>query len=323
MWQRSLDWLGFTGQDSGHAHGDGHSHGHSHGVLDASIASTTRGIWAVKWSFAILALTALFQVGIVILTGSVALFADTVHNMADALTAVPLWLAFSLARRKPSPRFPYGLGRAEDLAGIAIVLMILFSACVGGYEAWDRLLHPAPVNHLGWLIAAGLVSFAGNEAVAVFRIRIGRQINSAALIADGFHARSDGLTALAVIAGAVGVWLGYPLADPVVGLVITLTLLGIVWQSARAVLTRMLDGLEPGVLADLTHAAGHVAGVQILRTRARWLGHKLHAALDIRVAEGLSLDQATALATQLEAELRAHMPTLAEVTITFARPSKP
>ena len=164
---------------------------------------------------------------------SVALLADTIHNIADAGTAIPLWVAFALARRKPTETFTYGYGRVEDFAGLAIVLIILLSALVAGYEAIDRLFHPRPVMHLGWLAAAGVIGFLGNEAVAVFRIRVGRQINSAALIADGYHARTDGLTSLAVVLGAFGVWMGYTLADPIIGLVITAAILGIVWQSAQ------------------------------------------------------------------------------------------
>src|SRR5215204_3020608 len=214
MRQKMLDWFGFGVTDHGHDHSDSGGHGHTHGVIDATIATTERGIWAIKWSFIILAITAALQVVVVTISGSVALLADTIHNFADAATAIPLWIAFVLARRKPTPTFPYGLGRVEDLAGVTIVLIILFSALVAGYEAMDRLIHPQPVTQLGWLTAAGVLGFLGNEAVAVFRIRVGRQINSAALIADGYHARTDGLTSLAVVIGAAGVWLGFPLADP-------------------------------------------------------------------------------------------------------------
>lgn len=188
----------------------------------------------------------------------------TIHNIADAGTAIPLWVAFVLARRKPTQTFTYGYGRVEDFAGIVIVLIILFSALVAGYQAIDRLIHPHPVMHLGWLAAAGVIGFLGNEAVAVFRIRVGRQINSAALIADGYHARTDGLTSLAVVLGAFGVWMGFALADPIIGLIITAVILGIVWQSAGAVLTMMLDGVErPTALASL-----HVEFVPVGHERA-------------------------------------------------------
>lgn len=317
-----LDWFGFSSH--GHAHGehdhDG-GHGHTHGVIDATIATTDRGIWAIKWSFVILAITALLQIGVVVLSGSVALLADTIHNIGDATTAIPLWVAFMLARRKPTRTFPYGLGRVEDLAGTVIVLIILFSAIVAGYQAIDRLVHPQTVTHLGWLTAAGIVGFLGNEAVAVFRIRVGREINSAALIADGYHARTDGLTSLAVVAGAIGVWLGFPLADPIVGLLITIAIFGIVWQSARSVLTRMLDGVEPAVIDEIHHAAEHIPGIKIVDAKARWVGHKLHADVAIRIDDTLPLSEANRMATSLESELFEHMPALAVANIRFSNGS--
>jgi cation diffusion facilitator family transporter len=321
------DWFGFGQHDHGHTHGGhahdhhGHDHGphgHTHGVIDATIATTDRGIWAIKWSFAILAVTAVLQMAVVALSGSVALLADTIHNVGDATTAIPLWIAFLLARRRPTQTFTYGLGRVEDLAGIIIVLIILFSAIVAGYEAIDRLINPRAVSHLGWLAAAGIIGFLGNEAVAVFRIRVGREINSAALIADGYHARTDGLTSLAVVVGAIGVWLGYPLADPIIGLLITIAIFGIVWQSARSVLTRMLDGIEPGVMDDIQHAAAHVPEARIVDAKARWIGHKLHADVAIVVDESLPLSAANKIASALEDELFEDMPALAIANIRFA-----
>lgn len=241
-----------------------------------------------------------------------------IHNVGDAVTAIPLWIAFVLARRKPSKTFTYGLGRAEDLAGILIVLIILFSAVFAGYQAISRLLHPQPVSHLGWLAAAGFVGFVGNEVVAVFRIRVGRQMNSAALIADGYHARTDGLTSLAVVLGAVGVWFGFPLADPIVGLLITLTIAGIVWQSAKAVLTRSLDGVDPSVTAEIRHAAEHVPGIKrVTDARARWIGHELHADVAIDVDQSLSLPAAMAIARNLKVELLDHTPALRTANVTF------
>lgn len=320
---RILDWFGFGSHDHAasshghHNHGSG-PHGHTHGVVDATIATTDRGIWAIKWSFVILAITAVLQMVVVVLSSSVALLADTIHNIGDATTAIPLWIAFMLARRKPSPTFTYGLGRVEDLAGIVIVLIILFSAIVAGYQAIDRLINPQVVTHLGWLTAAGIVGFLGNEAVAVFRIRVGREINSAALVADGYHARTDGLTSLAVVLGALGVWLGFPLADPIVGLLITIAIFGIVWQSARAVLTRMLDGVEPGIIGEIHHAAEHVPGVRIVDAKARWIGHRLHADIAIAADETLPLSEANKITTALEDELFEHMPALAVANIRFA-----
>ena len=317
---RALVWLGFAQPDADEkaARKSGHegSHGHTHGVVDATIATTDRGIWAIKWSFIVLAITALFQVGVVAISGSVALLADTIHNLGDAVTAIPLWIAFRLARRGATKRFTYGYGRVEDLAGVSIVFIILASALVAAYQAIDRLLHPQPMQQLLWVTAAGLVGFVGNEVVAVFRIRVGREINSAALIADGYHARTDGFTSLAVVMGAIGVWLGFPLADPIIGLLITLAIFGIVWQSSKAVFTRMLDGVDPGVIEEIKHAAQHVPGVsRIIDVRARWLGHRMVAELDIGVPGQTSVTEADRMATELEHELLDHLPALKSARI--------
>jgi cation diffusion facilitator family transporter len=290
-------------------------------VIDATIATTDRGIWAIKWSFVILAVTAALQMAVVAISGSVALLADTIHNVADATTAIPLWIAFVLVRRKPTRAFTYGLGRVEDLAGIVIVVIILFSAIVAGYEAISRLVHPMPIAHLGWLTAAGIIGFLGNEIVAVFRIRVGREISSAALIADGYHARTDGLTSLAVVVGAIGVWLGFPLADPIIGLFITIAIFAIVWQSARSVLTRMLDGVEPGIIDDIEHSAAHVQGVQkVAEAKARWLGHRLHVDVAIVVDPGILLAEANVIVAKLEEELFAHVPALAVAAVRVVAP---
>jgi cation diffusion facilitator family transporter len=325
------DWLGFGAQssvlghqghnDGGHGHGgDDMGHGHTHGVIDPSLTTSDKGVWAIKWSFVILAVTSGLQFVVVLLSGSVALLADLIHNVADATTAIPLWLAFILARRKPSKTFTYGLGRAEDLAGILIVGIILFSAVVAGYQAINRLLHPQAVSHLGWLAAAGVIGFIGNEAVAIFRIRIGRQMNSAALIAAGYHARTDGFTSLAVVFGAIGVWFGYPLADPIIGLLITITILGIVWQSAKAVITRALDGVEPEVTAEIRHAAEHVPGIaSVAIAQARWIGHALHADVAIVVDNSLSLPAAMTVARNLKHELIEHIPAMRTANVTFAQ----
>ena len=319
MLRSILVWFGFASpeaaasgahQSPGHPHGG--AHGHTHGTVDPTLATTTRGIWAIKWSFVILAVTAAIQLVVVFTSGSVALLADTIHNVGDAATAIPLWIAFQLVRRKPSPRFTYGLGRVEDLAGVAIVGIILLSALVALYQATDRLLHPQPITLLWQVMIAGFIGFAGNEAVAVFRIKVGREIDSAALIADGYHARTDGLTSLAVVAGAIGVWLGFPLADPIVGILITLAIFGIVWQSAKAVFTRLLDGVDPAVTDEIRHAAEHVSAVKsVLDVRARWLGHRLRAEIDIALAPETNVAVADQIAAELERVLVDHIPALA------------
>jgi len=323
-----LDWLGFG--EKGHAvahshhrhrHGDGHEggHAHTHGVIDPTIATTERGIWAIKWSFVILAITAVVQIFVFLISGSVALLADTIHNVGDAATAIPLWVAFIFARRKPSDQFTYGLGRVEDLAGMTIVGLILFSALVAGYQAIDRFINPQEISFLWAVAAAGVVGFIGNEAVAVFRIRVGREINSAALIADGYHARVDGLTSLAVVGGAVGVWLGFPLADPIVGALITVLIFGIVWQSAKAVFTRALDGVEPEFTALLRHTGEHVPGVRgIQNVRTRWIGHRMYAEADVVVDDSLLVREAAIITEKLHQQAGKHLPALASLRLALA-----
>jgi cation diffusion facilitator family transporter len=292
------------------------SHGHSHGVVDPSLFSTERGIQALKWSLGGLMATAVLQVIVVYFTGSVALLADTIHNFGDALTALPLWIAFRLGQRPPTRRFTYGFGRVEDLAGAFIVLMILLSAFLAGNESLRRLAEPQPVQHVWAVALAAIIGFAGNELVAWYRIKVGKEIGSAALVADGYHARVDGLTSLAVLAGAIGVWLGYPLADPVVGLLITAAILKIVWDSGRQVFTRMIDGVEPEVVDEVEHAVEHVPGVRaVTNVRVRWLGHRLIAELNIAVDAGLSVAQGHAIAREAHHELLEHLPYLSSATI--------
>jgi cation diffusion facilitator family transporter len=284
-----------------HDHGE---HGHTHGAVDPTIATSERGIWAVKWSFIGLLATALLQLAVVLLSGSVALLSDTIHNFGDAATAIPLGIAFALTRLGSSRRFTFGYGRVEDLAGVIVVLIILFSAVVAGYQAVERLIDPQPIGMLWAVAMAALVGFAGNETVAVFRIRVGRQIGSAALVADGYHARTDGWTSLAVLAGALGVWLGYPLADPIVGLLIAAAILVIVWQSGKAVFTRLLDGVEPEAVEEIRHAACEVEGVEaISEVRARWLGQRLHAEVNVAVDPELSVAEGHAIAREVNHRL--------------------
>ena len=300
----------------GHDHGGSHGHGHTHGIVDPSISSSARGLWAVKWGFIGLFLTASVQLVVVILSGSVALLADTIHNFGDAGTAVPLAIAFLFARRKPTRRFTYGFGRVEDLAGLAVVLIIFASAGVAFYEAIHRLMSPQPVSHLGAIVAASIVGFIGNEAVAVFRIRVGKEIGSVALVADGYHARTDGWTSLAVLAGAMGVYFGYPKADPIVGLLITVAILGIVWQSVKAVFSRMLDGVEPEVVDEVRHVVTHVPGVLgVTDVRARWLGHALHAEVNVSVNPSATVADAHDIAKEVEHQLRHHLAFLADATV--------
>jgi cation diffusion facilitator family transporter len=302
----------------GHGHFHHHDHGlsHTHGAIDPSIATSERGLWAVKWSLVGLLITASLQAGVFWLSGSVALLADLIHNIGDAMTALPLGVAFILGRRKPTKRFAYGYGRLEDLAGVAVVAVVLVSALITAYESIERFYHPQPLHHLGALAAAGCIGFIGNEMVAIFRMRVGREINSAALMADGQHAMADGLVSLAVLISAVGVAVGYSWADPVIGLVITGVLLKIVWESGQTVFSRLLDGVEPEIVDTLYHALEHNGEIRAIhQVRARWLGHRLWAEVAVAVEPTLTVSAGDGIASRLKATLRHHLPYLAEVTV--------
>jgi cation diffusion facilitator family transporter len=293
-----------------------HKHDHTHGAIDASLFTTDRGIWAVKWSFFWLFVTAIFQIVVVVLSGSVALLADTIHNFGDAATAIPLWFAFRLARYKPTKRFTYGYGRVEDLAGVAVVLTILFSAIVAGYQSFERFIHPQKIGYIWAVALASIIGFLGNEAVALFRIKVGKEIGSAALIADGYHARVDGLTSLAVLGGAIGVWLGFPLADPIVGMLITIAILFIVWDSVKSIFARLLDSIDPKVVDEIRHALSHVKGVQdVSEIRVRWLGHRLHAELNVAVDVHLSVEEGHKIAQEARHQLLHHLKYLSNAII--------
>ena len=301
---------------TGHQHEHNEPHSHTHGVVDPSIASSTLGLWALKWSFVGLMVTAVIQVVVVVLSGSVGLLADTIHNFADAATAIPLGIAFWLARQAATRHFTHGFGRVEDFAGVVILAIITASAAVAAREAIDRFLHPQPLTMLWAVMLAAIVGFLGNEGVAIFRIRVGRQIGSAALVADGYHARVDGWTSLAVLIGAVGVWLRYPLADPIVGLVISAAITVLVWQSARAIILRMLDGVDTDAVDTIAHAAAHVAGVnEVTDVRARWIGHRLHADVSVSVPGELSVTEGHAIAKEVRHQLLHHLPHLGGVAV--------
>jgi cation diffusion facilitator family transporter len=226
-------------------------------------------------------------------SGSVALLGDSLHNVADALTALPLWLAVSLGRRNANRRFTYGYGRAEDIAGVFVVLMIAASGVVAAWEGIDRLRNPRDVEHIVWVMVAAVIGMVGNEAVALYRIRVGRQIGSASLVADGLHARSDGLTSLAVLVGAIGVAVGWEWADPVVGLAISAAILVVLVQAARSVGERLMDAVDPEFVSRAEAVAARCAGVQeVTELRMRWLGHRLQA--DVRMTVDRDLDVARA-----------------------------
>jgi len=299
-------------------HGDhDHDHGHEHfGPADATTLATRDGTRATWISLGLLAVTAVLQLGIVAISGSVALLADTIHNFTDALTAIPLLIAFRLARRAPTRRYPYGYHRAEDVAGLTIVALIGVSALFAAAEAIRRLLHPQPIEAAGWVLVAGVLGFLGNEAVAQYRIRVGRRIGSAALVADGAHARTDGLTSLGVVAATIGVLLGFERADAIVGLAITVAIVFTMWRAARAVLHRALDGTDESTLSLIEAVTSAVAGVEHVEdTRARWSGHRLLTDLTIVVDPMLTVEGGHAIAQDVHDVLLREVPRLADATV--------
>jgi cation diffusion facilitator family transporter len=294
---------------------DEHDHEHF-GPADAAVLATREGTRATWISLGALALTAAIQFGVAMLSGSVALLADTIHNVTDALTAIPLLIAFRLARRPPNRRYPYGYHRAEDVAGLVIVAFILASAVVAGIEALRRLVHPQDLTSPGWVLVAGVVGFVGNEAVAAYRTRVGKRIGSAALVADGLHARTDGLASLGVVAATIGVLLGFERADAIVGLLITVAILLTLWRAARTVLHRALDGTDETTLALIEAVAGAVGGVEhVTDAKARWSGHRLLAELNVAVDPMLTVDQGHAIADDVHRELLHEVPRLADVMV--------
>ncbi|MGZ8636384.1 MAG: cation diffusion facilitator family transporter [Actinomycetota bacterium] len=293
-----------------------HGHAHDHAAVDEALEGSAAGIRAVKVSLVALAATAAAQVVIVAISGSVALLADTVHNVTDALTAIPLWIAFVIGRRPPTKRYSYGFQRAEDLAGIVIVAVIAASAAFAAWEAVRGLADPREVEHLPLVMAASIVGFAGNELVAMYRIRVGNRIGSAALVADGHHARTDGLTSLGVLAGAVGVALGFERADPIAGLAITAAIVAVLWQASRSVLRRILDGTDDSTVLLLESVSGRVPGVEhVTSAKARWTGHVLNAELEIMVDASMSVQEAHRVAEEVEHELCHAIPRLRGATV--------
>jgi cation diffusion facilitator family transporter len=321
-----------------HEHSDHHSHphqssgwsrlthavsefigGHSHDAadqIDDALDANAAGRRALFVSLAGLAVTAAIQAVVVILSGSVALLGDSLHNVADALTAVPLLVAFTLAKRAPTKRYTYGYGRAEDLGGIVVIATIVASTGLAAYEAIDRLIHPRAVTHLWLVAAAALIGFVGNELVARYRIRVGRQIGSAALVADGLHARTDGFTSLAVVLGAAGVALGWRAADPIIGLVITIAILGVLRSAIRQIGARLMDAVDPGLVDSATAAVLGVEGISEVRElRIRWIGHTLRAEVDVSVPAEISLADAHDLAHHAEQHLLHQVRRLTAATV--------
>jgi cation diffusion facilitator family transporter len=291
--------------------------------MDTELETSRRGMRALLLSFAGLLVTALAQMAVFLLSGSVALLVDTIHNFADALTALPIAIAFTVGRRAANRRYTYGYGRAEDLAGIVVVLFIAASAALAGYEAVRRLVEPRELDHLGLVAAAGLIGFAGNELVARYRISVGRSIGSAALVADGLHARTDGFTSLGVVLGAGGAALGIEQADPVVGLLITLAVVAVLRDAARDVYRRLMDAVDPALVDAVERVARETDGVHdVGDVRLRWIGHQLRAELEIVVQPELSVADGHRIAAATEHRLLHQVPRLT-AALVHADPLEP
>ncbi len=293
--------------------------GHAHDAalqVDSALEADAAGRRALLGSLAILGATAAIQLVVVGISGSVALLVDGLHNVADALTAVPLLIAFALAHRPATKRYTYGYGRVEDLGGLFVIAMMAGSSGIAAWEAVDRLLHPGQVSHL-WVVAvAALIGFAGNEVVARYRIGVGRRIGSAALVADGLHARTDGFTSLTVLLGALGVVLGWRDADPIVGLVITASILGVLRSAARQVGARLLDAVDPVLVDQAMVTVTSVPGVTGVRElRVRWVGHTLRAEVDATIDPALTVNEAHDIAHHVERHLLHDVARLAAATV--------
>lgn len=292
---------------------------HSHDAadsVDSALEASDEGIRAVKIGLVALGATAALQLVVVFYSGSVALLADTIHNFSDALTAVPLWIAFVLGRRAATRRYTYGYGRAEDVAGVFIVLMIVLSSVVAGYESIRRLIDPQPVRNIGVVIAAAAIGFVGNELVAIYRIRVGRRIGSAALVADGVHARADGFTSLAVVFGALGVLAGFPVADPVVGILITIAILFVLRGAVIDIGRRLLDAVDPGLVDSAEASLRSVAGVtDVDQLQLRWVGHRIRAEAGVLVDPTLSVVEGHDIAVAAHHQLLHDVPRLVEATV--------
>ncbi len=292
-------------------------HSHDSGdKVDDALAASREGLRALWFSFLFLMLTAAAQAVVVAFTGSVALLSDTLHNLADALTAIPIAIAFLVGRRAATNRYTYGYGRAEDLAGLVVVAFITASAFSAAYAAITRLQNPRDIEYLGAVAAAGVIGFVGNEAVARYRISVGRRIGSAALVADGLHARTDGFTSLAVVLSAVGVAAGWDQADPIIGLLITVAILYVLRDAARQVWRRLMDAVDPLLIETGEQVLRGTPGVEaVSRLRLRWVGHDLLGEATIELDESLTLAQAHQIATEAEHRLVHEIPRLQRVLV--------
>lgn len=305
-----------------HLPGFGHDHDHGYTELasDSALYDNDLGIRTVWLALIVLGITTVLQIVIYVASGSVALLADTVHNLGDALNSIPLLMALYLARRVATKRYTFGFGRAEDIAGVFIVISIAFSAGYILLESFQKLIDPQPLTNLPWLTAAALIGFIGNELVAVMQIRVGKRIGSSAMIADGQHARVDGLTSLAVLFAVLGTLIGVPIIDPIIGIVIAIAIIGITWNATKSVWFRLMDAVEPH---DIEHIEQHILEVEgvkaITSLRAHWVGHRMYVETSLVLDEGLTLADSYRVQHEVRHAAKHSVPQLGDVTVQYVR----
>ncbi len=290
------------------------SHPAGHKLTDS--AALDSGIRALVISSVGLLATCIIQIAVVWVGQSTALLADALHNLVDVFTSIPLGIAFALSRRLANRRFTYGYARAEDVAGVTIIFFIGASAMLAGYAAIHKWSGGTPTTHLGLGMAAALAGAVGNELVAMYKIRVGKAIGSAALVADGQHCRADALTSVGAFLGILGVFLGFPWADPLMGLLIGVTILYIAWGASREVFARIMDAIEPETVNRIEQIAGAVAGVhRVDEVRARWIGHHVMIELSVEVGPRLTVAKGHQIAETVRHELFHHIPRLADAIV--------
>lgn len=299
-------------------HLGGHTHDHGSLAADRALKNNALGIRTIYLAMFLLGATTILQVLVYAISGSVSLLGDTVHNFGDAINSIPLLFAFWLASRTANTRYTYGYGRLEDIAGVLIVLSIGFSALYIIWESVNRLLHPVLLYNLGWVAIAAIIGFIGNELAARVQVRAGRRMGSEAMVANGLHARVDGFTSLAVLVAAIGAWLGYPVIDALIGIMMGVVILFITWNAAKSMWYRLMDAVDPAYIEkaeDVIHEHPEVKNIRSLRMR--WEGHELRAEAAISVDASLSAEQCNRITEHISHHLYHAVPNLSEATIAI------
>lgn len=308
--------LGFLGE-AFHLPGFSHDHGETDSVVvDTAVRDNSLGIITIWAALVLLWVTTAIQAVLYLQSNSVALLADTAHNLVDAMNSIPLLIAFYLTARAATRRFTYGFGRAEDIAGILIVVSIVYSAYHIIIESIDRFFNPYPLENLGLIALAAVIGFVGNEAVAMLQTRVGKRIGSDAMVADGQHARVDGITSLAVLVAVGGAWLEIPIIDPIIGVVIGVAIIGIAFQAIKKVFMRIMDAVDPSLTNQIEHYVSQVPGVdELKKLRVRWVGHRLFAEVTATIDEDRTMVESNSIAQRIQVALFEAIPAMGEVVV--------